>query len=326
MPRNVRLMFTVMLVSLLLAGCNIQTDAPMPTAILPLPTKPEVSSTPTQIATTLPSVTPKVTPTQIPTAASLDCNADKLLANLKSLIPYKEFEVNYSNFSIIDVSALNVWFVDPQIEPSAKGRDIEKNAALAIHNAAILSHKLVNSDKCIAKLFKNGINPVVVDRNYNGWFAGMISISSLPSTRNPSDKDLKAVEDAFKTQYLRKVPTQPVTSASNGSCTWPELHANIQRHFSTEQPNTSFYLVHDEGGVVVYAQWVVPSGFNDKTTFAFSVASVQNVLVELSCLHPPVDVLVATGVDNTGDLKFLGRMKHDDIQKQDIEKLQVLYP
>ena len=322
MSRSMRFALPIVLLALLLAGCNLETVTPTATAILPSPTKPQPSSTPARTATPKPTRTPTPTPSLAPSA----CNADKVLANLESLIPYEEFELNYSNFSIIGISALNVWYVDPTLDPNATSADIDKNAALALHNAAILSHKLAISDPCIEVLFEDGINPVVVDHNYNGWFAGMIAPSSLPSTQNPGEGELKVVEDAFQIQYLRQNPPGPATPPPDSACMWPEARENIQWHFSTEQPNTSFYLVHDEGGVVVYAQWVVPSDLSDKVAFAFSIASVQNVLYELPCLHPSADVLIATGVDDTGELMFLGRMLRDGIREQDVEQLEVLYP
>jgi hypothetical protein len=71
---------------------------------------------------------------------------------------------------------------------------------------------------------------------------------------------------------------------------------------------------------------MVPSGYNDKTTFAYSVASVQNILYEIPCLYPKVDILNGFGLDDSGDLKFLGRMTGDGIQKRDVKQLQVLFP
>lgn len=251
---------------------------------------------------------------------------DELLTNLESLIPYEESEINYTNFSGVGVSSLNVWYVDPTLDPDAIGEGIEKNAALATQSAASLSYSLATSEPCIAKLFEDGINPIVVDRNYNGWFSGLLELSSIPTDESLSEDELKALENAFQVQYLRTIPSEPTASAPNGSCTWPEAREDILWHFSSEEPNTSFYLVRDEAGVTIHAQWVVPTEYGDRVAFGYSIACIQNVLYEIPCLHPPADLLMAIGVDKNGELVFLGRLPGEGIREQDVGKTEVLLP
>ena len=326
MSRYMRVTIFKLLITSVLIGCNNQASQPEVTSVVAMPTQ-----LPTSTYTSVPAsaVTPnpksEKTPELIPTD-DLVCNLNDVLVNLNSLMPNNEYEVSYQNFSLVGESFLTIWYVDPEIDVNVDHLNIEMNAVLAIRKAAELSHKLALSDKCVSEIVDGGISPVIVDQNYNSWFSGAVSLESIPNTQVMNDDVLRVIENAFQIGYIRQTLPEPIAQLPATSCDWPEAHENIKQHFPPEQSNMSFHLIRDGNGTTVYAQWLIPTGFDEITVYGFNIASVMNILSELPCLYPPADTLIAMAIDDNGDLKFVGRMFGDAIRKMDIEQLDVRIP
>lgn len=272
-----------------LTGCTLPTLLPTSATVLAPPVE--------------------VTPTKGVAAASptpSDCSRDQVLARLKADFPYPEFTLIYNSFQGLDI--LNIWFVDPEIDPKAQDADLAPNAILALRHATALSHRLGRKDPCIGRLFTT-INPIVVDSNYNGWFSGNIRPADLPGTDDLTEAQIEALEDAFEIAYWRRNPPAPQGPAPAASCTWAEARVRIQRHFNPSRENVGFMLVIDENGVKIYAQWDSDAkllGRDATQWWALQMASMLNVAMELPCLHPVPTALIVTVVDAEGAIELLG--------------------
>ncbi len=306
------------LIGTMLAGCN--TTPALPTVTL-LPTN---TATQTATPTDTPTPTPTSTHTPEPTATDTpaptltptpDCDADDVLVQIRQDFPFAEFEASYNTLE--DTNALVLWYVDPELNPDAAQDELEQNVSLAIRHAASVSQSLAARDACIGYLF-TAIDPIVVDSRYNGWFSGQVDPASLPAAAEPTDAQLAAVERAFQIGYVRNVPPAKATASPAGACTWQETRAKIQRHFSLERENVSFYFVIDDSGVNVWAQW-------DGPTDALALASLLNVAMELDCLHPAPTQLIILVVDRQGEVGLVALLPEDGITTLDLNKLQIFY-
>lgn len=93
-----------------------------------------------------------------------------------------------------------------------------------------------------------------------------------------SGNDLEQVGAEIAVSYQRDVQTasfDPQTPPTD-SCTWPETRERIHQHFAPTRQNVSFYLMTDEGGVNVWAQWDGPKNMT------FLAPSLLNVVMELN--------------------------------------------
>lgn len=278
------------------------------------------TATPVPTSTPAPTFTPAPPPdTPIPTDTKpTACNADQTLKNLKQTVSYEEFVVLHQKLQ--DASFLVIWFIDPELNPSAKESEISANAELAIRDALILSQQLKASDDCIDSLFSL-INPIVVDKNYNGWFSGQINTSDLPDVLPTDNQQLAEYAKLFQIGYLRNTTTAQTGSAPTDSCSWQEANQNIHNHFSPDRENVAFYFVLDDSGVNVWAQWDSEPEFLEATLFA----SLLNVGMEVDCLFPTPDRITFDVVDETGEIHIYGTWNQADMKKQDISKIQIFY-
>ena len=250
------------------------------------------------------------------TASLSDCDADQVLVNLDSVVPYEEFELSYN--TVYGISSLVVWFVDPAIDPEANADEIEESATLAVRDAIALSHQLATTDNCVAELFTH-VNPVVVDRNYNGWFSGLIPVPVLLETASAFDESLWAIERSIEGEYRRDISPLPFGPVPDSSCTWVETRERIQYHFDPARQNVSFYfVVEDNGEAKVWAQW-------DGAADAVSIAAMLNVARELDCLYPPADWMIVIIVDGAGNMQLLGRWPSEAFLSYDLDQFQVVY-
>jgi hypothetical protein len=245
-----------------------------------------------------------------------------MLAKLRPVITLGEFELVY-NIST-GFSTLIVWFVDPDLDPGASGDEIAQNASLAMRHAAELSHQLNAADPCLQEL-SAAINPVVVDREYNGWFAGLITPSTLPGDTKLTDAQLAELTGAFEISYLRDRPAPPMEPAPGGSCSWPEARSGIQWHWEVSGPapsNIGAWLSIDESGVTVTAQWPGVSGEWAEYAVPTFMAGTINVTMELHCLHPQPDLLVLLVVDDAGKVEIVGVWSGEAMRAEDLSQLR----
>ena len=280
---------------------------------------PPVSTGPTSTVTIVPIRTPG---TPVPGAAG-PCSPDQVLTALRPLIPYSEFALSHN--IIGEIHNLNVWFVDPGLDPLAVEDEIPEIVAMASRHAALLSHQLARGSPCVATAFQ-GITVIVVDRDYNKWFEGQIFSADLPASPNPTDAEIELAMQAFTQGYGRSRRTASVgrPGPPDGSCTWAETQAGLASHFDPSRQNVVFYFVADDEGTSVWAQWDGPPEWD---TF---LTGLLNVDRELSCLYPPLDSLWAVYVDDTGLAQLIVVGSGDAVRAPDpnvlVDSLQIVYP
>lgn len=309
----------LILATLILTACTTLTPPPtlasLPTFTAAPPT-PVITLTPTSVRT--PTLAPTLTPppplTATPTSS---CPLNQMLKSLKPLIAYAEFDLTYNVF--LNNRALNIWFVEPKIDPNASGDQIAKNVALAQLSAAAVSAKLASGDaKCLSSMV-GVINPIVVDRNYNGWFSGIIKLSDANANVPPENK-----VNAFTVSYLRTKPATFASAAPAQSCKWTDARAKMQKHFAPTRENVGFEFVIDETGINVYAQW---DGEIDLTM----LPALLNVALEAQCVHPPIDQLVVIVVDADGKINLIGQTPGSAVRSPNYandvpNQFKILYP
>jgi hypothetical protein len=188
---------------------------------------------------------------------------------------------------------LNVWFVAREIDPAVSPEILVENNRRAQYAAAELVIRIINSDRCIARLF-DYVSPVVVDSQYHGYFSAQVSPLIIPKTDAPTEEDIRAMMAAFINSYIKIAAPQSAAPAPARSCSWPETEAKIRQHFSAGRPNVSFYFVIDEYGANVWAQWDGP------IDEAMVLVNLLNITQELDCLHPRPDNLIYIVVDEAG--------------------------
>lgn len=178
MPRKTYVAISVVLTALVLA-CSTVMGAlrPSPTPTATATPRPTATSTAIPTSTLAPTLTPTPRPSATPS-----CEVNQVLARLKSIHTYDEIVINYQVVRAAErVSLLNVWFVDPEIDPQASGAKLKESAVLAVRHTAALAHQHATADPCVSTMAAI-INPFAVDRNYNGWFSGNIPPSALPAS------------------------------------------------------------------------------------------------------------------------------------------------
>lgn len=299
----------------LLTACTTLTPPPtlasLPT-FTPAPPPPLITLVPTREPTLPSTFTPPPPPTATPS-----CPVNQFLKSLKPLIAYTEFDLTYN--VILNNRVLNIWFVEPKIDPNAVGDQIAKNTSLAQLSAAAVSVKLATGDaKCLSSMV-SVINPIVVDRNYNGWFSGTIKLSDA-NTNVPLENKV----NTFTVSYLRTKPAAPSSTTPAQSCKWTEARAKIQKHFAATRENVGFEFVIDETGINVYAQW---DGEIDVTM----LPALLNVALELRCVHPPIDQLVVIMVDADGKINLIGQTPGSAVRSSNYandvpNRFKILYP
>ncbi len=264
---------------------------------------------------------PASTPAQNP---DLNCTAESVLLTLRNSEPFKKLlpEFTVDNSVTSGTSYLNIWFVDPNIQPGTSSEDLEENNWAAMRDASSVAIYAVTLDPCIKSVFDR-VNPVVVDPGYNGWFSGSVAASLLPETLQPDAKEIYAVAEAFEVVYMRQsLPAIPDAPPS-GSCNWQEARDRMQLHFDPGRPNVDFYFVGDEVSRKVTAQW--DGAVAEKIDIGVIYASITNVAQEIRCLHPAPDYLYVMVHDSSGTTIWMGRLPSAGIQSLDLNQVEVLY-
>jgi hypothetical protein len=170
-----------------------------------------------------------------------------------------------------------------------------------------------------------GINPVVVDKNFNGWLSIEMPVEAFPNTADLTSINKEEIMSSSIIQYARQAPPEILDETSDDSCSWNEARENIKWHFDPDQPNNSFTFTRDETGTLLSAYWVIPEGFADYA-LDMSLASVMNVISEAECLYPQVDNFYAFALNNTGGSILLIYMDGESFRNSNFDNLKIYYP
>jgi len=251
------------------------------------------------------------------------CDPDTVVAALRPRLPYEEATLGHND--LYETRYLNLWFVDPAIDPLAGGQAIAANANLALRDAIDAAHSLRTASACVPQLW-DGINVVVVDRLYNDWLSGNITPQDLPQKASLSDGDRRKLGELFQTGYTRQEAALPTKAAAPGSCTWAEARARLEARFDAAKEAT-FYLVVEEKGTDVWAQWAGPDPNSGTDPLLDALVSVAE---DLTCLHPAVDTLwvVYTDADQVASLILTvpGEALRGGDSAKLVESVEVVYP
>lgn len=255
-------------------------------------------------------------PVVAPVVASIEeqlsqCDAERVLVELRALVPYEEIELGYT--SISGITSLTLWFVDPALAAPASGAAIEENAEQARSDAIALSHELVRADPCVGQVFPY-INPAVVDSNYDGWFSGLIPAYALPQASDLTPEQVARIVQRIGSEYMRTEATTEREPAPEGTLSWAEVRPLIHNHFP-EDANVSFLLIRNPDGVTVTAAWPGPTDLASPTEVGINLAALGNVILELQRLHPLPDQLAALVVDEEGWIRLVAVLGQEDILK-----------
>jgi hypothetical protein len=249
------------------------------------------------------------------------CEPNDIVDALEPLVPYQEFSLSQN--SLDGVRNLNIWFVDPELDPRASGEALGENVNVARLDAARLAHVLNQGSGCVSTAFE-GITALVVDRDYNSWFTGHIVPASLPEGDDPSDGEFEAAAGTFTVGYSRSSETLSRTSAGPEACLWPQARERLLSHFDAGRPNLAFYISIDDGGVNVWGQWDGPPEFD------VLQADLLALRAELGCLDPAVDSFWTIYVDGAGTTQLVlavaGDILRESSDEDFINQLEIIYP
>lgn len=236
---------------------------------------------------------------------------------MKLSVDYDEFQVFHH--TVDGRSILVLWFMEPDFDLDTRTDDaLYTNVGMAVIDALVASQKLKAVDACANKLFDD-INIIVTDINNNGWLSANISINDLPKEVLTDHESLIKLSQKLSISFSRNTLPDKVGKAPQGSCTWDESHEKILYHFSPDQENMAFFLVRDDFGTNVWAQWVTSKEYLEPNL----LASLMNVSMELNCLHPEPDQLFFFVVDEMGKLLAIGLWDGEAMKAQDLNQVLV---
>ena len=316
MNKCLRTLLYISIIFFFSLGCSLlSVDQPITPSISPSPNLSEITG-----STTSPSVTQTSIKTITPTndTNTFACDVDVVLANLKSVVQYNELDISINILN--DISSLVVWFVDPKIDHEASADSVFDNFVIAADDGIALSIILVKIDDCVNEIFTH-VNPVVVDQKYNGWFSGNIPISVIKEFIAGREDEGYVIDNIEEGAFFRRKPPPPSIPAPDSSCTWVEARDNILNHFNPNLYKVSLHLIVQESGdTKLYAQW---EGKGDTT----NVAEMFNVALEIDCLHPEVDLMVITFVDDRGNIQSIWTWPYKNpLTNPDLSDLKTIYP
>ncbi len=263
----------VIILILILSACQ-----PLPT------TQPTILSSLTPVPGTIvqPTIADTILPTMFPAEKDVqNCSVASLFEELKSQIPCETFTLSYATSQ--GITYLFFWIGDPTIDVQAKGSDLNANFDLAVKHAIELAQKLNLADSCTAKLF-DAINPIVVDRNYNGWFSGLIKIKDMPTNAVLTEDDISNIKSSIFTlgAWQRKTVTD-IQELPSASCSWNEVRENVARHFN-DAPLNAYMLVADNNGLTFTVQ-------NQAVNKDDEITVLLNTAREVVCIQTPVQMI-----------------------------------
>jgi hypothetical protein len=259
-------------------------------------------------------------------ATSAACDPAQFLMNLKSVVPYTQ--VSLSHNVVQGVHYLNLWLVDPDLDPLAEGQAIADNQVAGRTVAARMGIALAMANPCVAQTFGRMLI-IVVDKDYNTWYSGDIAPKDASVSGEATDAALVTVSKAFVDSYARSQPTQSIGRADppQGACNWAQARDNLQSKFGPSTATRAFYFVIDKDGANVWAQWEGPDPSKMPDTFVQGTVSVAE---QLKCLYPSIDTLWLIYVDPAGKAQLIAAAPGSAVQAADLSglpgQLQILYP
>lgn len=309
MKKNYALIVIAVLLCFALTACGPSPDQLTATAMVAQAQTETGAPTKTPTLTSTPTATPTRTPTPTPRPTSTpSCDLDAILRAVKAAIPYEEYVVQFNNIG--GTASLLIWYVDPELEPYPSAEKLQEELKGAIYRAALLSTQVKEVSSCTKKLF-DVINPVVVDKKYQGWFSGQLRPTDLIGGPEYTEEEISYAADAFQVGYLRTALKHPY---QEGSCDWPEAKERLQSHFAADRELVSFYFVIDDIGSNVWVQWDGPADP------IFGVVSLGNVFLGLECFSPNANVIYII-VDENGIAQQIGI-----VPQGDTSRLTIVYP
>ncbi len=287
----------------------------------PSPVTP-AAAVPTSTVTIVPRTTLPLPIVPAAPSAPAGCDRDQVVVDLRSSLPYAEASLSHS--ALYNVHTLNLWFVDPGIDPSAAEADISRYADMALRDAAAVSHVLRQASACVASAF-DGITIRVVDREYNEWYTGQVDPRLVPTSAGLSQDDLAQLASAFVPGYQRSSAPRPAPESASTAetCRWDEAHARLEVLFGAGQPNATSYVVRDDEGTNVWVQWEGPP------VFEIFLADVTRIASVLPCLES-MDTLWLIYVDSEGQTQLILAAAGEAVRTvepaQLVEHLEIIYP
>jgi hypothetical protein len=304
---------TLMLVGLLLASSLACSLGRPESTDLPAPTDPPASED-----APLPVEVPA---TEAP-PPSTACDPVRVIERLSAEMPREQAAFFYSGAFVPGEGAvlrLSFWFVDYRINPSV-GPDpqaILNNAGMALESAINWVRYFENADPCVEELFVL-LNPIAVDREYNGWISLDVPSGVLPDGVGLSDLELgAAVEQNVVFSSVRRTAPAPSGSPGAGACDWTGARDGLEAAFGPPpHGNTAFFFVRDDQGNNVWA-------YLDNTAVTLAPednfnGQVAQILDEIACLHPGPDNLIVHTQGEGGIEVFSGRLPRSGIASGDL--------
>lgn len=243
------------------------------------------------------------------------CDHDEVLRQVDELLIDYTFEAHYT--SINNELILSFWLVDTELDPATSVDNIAETSTQAFIHGAMIAHQIAYQNPCVKELF-DGINPMIVDRDYNGWYIDIIPMRALPLIENPSAEVLIASIERSGMEYadIRRTSTQDKTqTAQSGACTWSDARAAIREIIDPEQHNNAAYLIVNHKQVLVQIQWqIVQDNQADDQAIVERIGLLSKVL---DCLTPAIDIMEVFVVDDRGRLNVYGRVSGEVIRGWD---------
>jgi len=235
------------------------------------------------------------------------CDRGEVLRQVDELLVDETVETHYM---IINKEwVLSIWLVDSELDPLASsGEAITENSQLAFQRGATVAHQIADQIPCTREVF-DGINPMIVDQNYNGWYIDIIPMHALPITKNPTNEVLLASIERSGMEYadLRRISPQehaPMTE----SCFWSDARPAIEEIIDSAQPNQAAYLIISPDETLVQIQWeITPDEEEDDQAIVKRLGHLSKLL---DCL----DTLELFIVDDVGRLKVYGRVSGETLR------------
>jgi hypothetical protein len=260
-----------------------------------------------------------------PVATRISCTADGIVQALRQDFPFGEASVSHNR--VLDVTALVVWFVDPELDTGEVSDAIQAQAQLARDQAILITSWILRSQRCAADLFER-INVMVVDRDYQLRFSGTAGFRELAATLQPNGERLESLVGVFTIEALSMASaTRTGAVVPPEACTWREARSRWMSQFDADLSTVAFYVSVDEQGTDVWAQWQGP---NPRLVPAEFLSGLIYVGSQLGCLYPPLDTMWVVYVDWEGTAQTVGRLMGSALESADprsiIEEFVMLYP